>query len=187
VSVKRLHLLSGGIDSTVMLYDQRPAACLAFDYGQAHRKELEFAWWHCMELAIPVELVTIPKLRGSTLTDGAGGFVVPNRNAVLLNIAANMAASMGLAEVSFACTLDDADDFPDCTPYFVQAINETLAAAGCEVAVVAPYINLSKRSVVERGIDLGVNFYRTWSCYAGGDLPCGECKACASRAKAFRL
>src|SRR5262245_53986000 len=88
-----VHLLSGGLDSTVLLYDLvhqgHKIHCLLFHYEQQHFKELDFAKKHCGNLQAPFTVLIMPQLLGSELTDGSGGVVVPNRNASLLSVAVN--------------------------------------------------------------------------------------------------
>lgn len=186
-----VHLLSGGIDSTVLLYDLVGNKCkvhaLLIDYGQAHRwKELGFAVTHCKRMKVPYTKVTIPQLRGSTLTDGKGTIVVPNRNAIFLSIAANLAVSMGIGVVTFAANSGDEVGFPDCRRGFLKAFNEMLRIASVNVDVRAPYIDKSKAWICALGQDIGVRFEDTWSCYEGGPQPCGKCDACLKREAALR-
>lgn len=183
-----VHLLSGGMDSVVMLYglieQGNEVSALLFDYRQRHVRELEFARYHCRRLDVGSATIEIPQLRGSTLTDGRGGVVVPNRNAILLSLAVNVAAAVKADVVTFACNRDDAKTFPDCRPSFVRAFNATLAAADLKVRVCAPYIMLSKRWIAATGRELGVDLDKTWSCYRGGRRPCGKCPACRKREEA---
>jgi len=183
-----IHLLSGGIDSTVLLYDLigqgvRVHAVL-FDYGQRHVQELEFAKLHCRRMDVMFTTITIQQLRGSVLTDGSGSYVVPNRNAILLSHAVNLAVSAGADTVTFAANKDDAANFPDCRPEFVQAMNAMLKAQQVDVEICAPYISKSKAWIVALGQEIGVRLTDTWSCYAGGATPCGTCDACRKRKEA---
>lgn len=180
-----IHLLSGGMDSTVLLYDLHGDGelvhCALFDYGQRHKQELEFAKLHCQRLGVLFTTITLPQLKGSTLTDGSGGVVVPVRNAVLLTHAVNLAVSAGAQLVTFAANKDDEATFPDCRMAFIQSFNNMLTTSEINVRVGAPYLDKSKAWIARRGSDIGVVVSQTWSCYRGGAMPCGECEACKKR------
>lgn len=190
-----LLLYSGGLDSTVLLYDLlsqgQLVSVVMFSYGQKHmEQELSHARLHCAQCMTNEHFggyleVTIPTLKGSNLTDGGGSKVVPNRNAVMLSIAVSIAAAHGTSRVAYACNFSDQQDFPDCRPAFVEAMNGAVQAAQLKVAIVAPYIELTKRQVVQIGKRLEVPMQATWSCYAGGYMPCGKCDACKAREGAF--
>ncbi len=184
-----IHLLSGGLDSTVLLYDLvgegQKVHCVLFDYHQRHVQELKWATHHCDRLKVLFTELHIPELRGSELTDGLGGVVVPNRNAILLSLAVNLAVAAKAEIVTFAANKDDAEMFPDCRPGFVEAFNSTLKAAEISIQICAPYIEKTKAWIARHGDDMGVKFEETWSCYRAGEKPCGECPACLKRKAAL--
>lgn len=185
-----LHLLSGGLDSTVLLYDLvkqgHNVHAVLFDYGQTHVEELNFAAEHCDRLDIKMSTLKLPRLRGSMLTDGVGTYVVPNRNAVLLSVACNLAVIAKAESVTFGSNRDDAKEFPDCRRPFVEAFNLAIKAAKVDVEVCAPYIEKTKSEIAAIGRKLGVPMNRTWSCYSPGSTPCGNCPACVKRTAAFK-
>lgn len=184
-----IHLLSGGIDSTVLLYDLANQGhnvhAVLFDYGQAHVDELNFAAEHCDRLQIKMTKIELPLLRGSRLTDGIGSWIVPNRNAIFLSVACNLAVIAKAESVTFGSNRDDADVFPDCRLSFVEAFNLALKTAQVCVEVCAPYIDKTKPQIVAIGRALRVPIGRTWSCYTRGSKPCGICPACEKRAVAL--
>ena len=198
---KFIHLFSGGLDSTVMLYDLldqgNKVHCLLFDYGQRHSKELSFAASTCEKLSVPYDRIHLPSALfvRSSLTAGkvqrvdelnGGVTVVPNRNMVLISMAASWALSHGGTAVSWAANADDAEHYPDCRGEYLTHLNRTLRICDSRrMEVHAPYIVRTKRAVVEIGRRLKVPFEETWSCYAGGDEPCGVCGACKVRAEAM--
>lgn len=194
LSLTIVHLYSGGLDSTSLLYELHRQGhsihCLLCNYGQTHAKELTYAKRHCDRLGLlwtEVDLYRIKNLfMRSALTDGKGGNIVPNRNAVLLHIAAAMAVSMGADTVTFAANKDDQASYPDCTHAFVDGVQETLKAAKLNVQICAPYIGLTKWQIVRRAREFGFPIDDTWSCYAGGAEPCGQCDACNKREGALR-
>ena len=115
---------------------------------------------------------------------------VPFRNGLMLSAAASIAVSVGASEIYYGAHADDAagNAYPDCTPAFTDAINRAVGfgTAG-QVEVIAPFIQKTKADIVYQGIMLGVPYELTWSCYAGGERPCGKCGTCIDRAKAFEM
>lgn len=197
---KFIHLFSGGLDSTVLLYDllsqEHKAECLLFLYGQRHAKELNFAIATCAKLDVPYHIIELPRVMflRSALTGGiqkvdelkGTPVVVPNRNMVLISMAASFALCTGATAVSWAANQDDAEVFPDCRAEYLQHLNRALRICHTRrMEVHAPYIVRTKRQVVEKGRELGVDFNTTWSCYAGGEEPCGVCGACEARKAAL--
>lgn len=206
-------VVSGGLDSTVMAYLLRAQGhrlhLLSFDYGQRHRKELDCARGLAADLSVPWELCDLQAagvtrfLRGSALTDSSvavpeGHYadesmratVVPNRNAVMLAIACALAGSVGASAVAFAVHGGDHPIYPDCRPAFVHAFEamEKLAMEGmADLRVLAPFVDVGKDAIVRIGVEHGVPFERTWSCYNGRALHCGRCGTCYERREAFAL
>jgi len=185
-----IHLLSGGLDSVVMLYDLvgqgHKVHALIFDYGQAHaQREMPHAVYHAERMSVLYTYVVLPKLQGSLLTDGTGTVVVPNRNAILLSMAVNFAVAAGADTVTFAANKDDEAAFPDCRQAFIQMFNHMLITAELKVEVAAPYLDKPKAWIAGLGREMGVEIARTWSCYFPGEGPCGVCPACLKRAQAL--
>lgn len=186
--------LSGGIDSTVLLYDLATqglrCAALGVNYGQAHRhQELAAAEATCGRLGVGWRATPLDwtLFAGSELTGGEG-VVVPNRNMVLIALAGAWAERLGAGAVAVACHAGDAALFPDCRPAFLEeAFRALRQATERRVRLLYPYARLSKLEVVRRGVELGVPFDLTWSCYRGGPDPCGECLACRERREALLL
>lgn len=179
-----VHLLSGGLDSVTLLYDlhakDQRVHCLLFDYKQQHVKELEFAEYHCKRLGIPFTKKEIPALNG--LTDE--NWVVPNRNAILLSLAVNLALQANAEIVTIGCNADDAEAFPDCRPEFLTAINQTVKAAGYKIEIAAPFLTWPKAKIKRLASDYSLNSTDFWTCYRGKEKPCGECLACKKLALA---
>lgn len=184
--------LSGGIDSTVLAYKLHDEGVdlysLAFHYGQSHYREIDCARRIARTVGIPHRLFDFEPLvgrGGNALTGGEGSPVVPNRNATMLALAVTYASGIGASEVYYCPTKDDFELFPDCRPGFVEAFNAMLAAGECEVRVSAPFVTMGKAEVAALGAKLNVPLEETWSCYAGGREPCGECLACETRKEAL--
>lgn len=185
-------LHSGGIDSTVLLYDLlaqgHDVRTVGFDYGQRHRRELEVAEELAGELGVVFHRLTLPTLHGSMLTGDGGDVVVPNRNMIMLAMAGSVAMREKAEQVAIACHAGDYALFPDCRVPFLDAASQALmAATDRRVRILRPYVYMSKIEVVRRGMTLGVPFERTWSCYEGGVEPCGECLACRERRQALAV
>lgn len=172
-----IHLLSGGLDSTTMLYDLQSKGdklhCVLADYGQRHVQELTFAKAHCKRLGVLFTMVCLPPLG----MDEAS-WIVPNRNAILIGIATSLAVRAGADTVTIGCNADDASGFPDCRPEFIAAMNSANKAAQINVEVCAPYIAKKKWEIAGLARELGVPLHEIWTCYQGGAKPCGECPAC---------
>lgn len=183
-----IHLLSGGLDSVVLLYDllqHCKVHCLIFDYGQQHDQEIECARNVCHSLGVEYHLISLRDVfRDTSLVKGGkGSFIVPNRNMVFLSIAVSFAIQAKAQTVTIGCNADDTAMFPDCRPSFLDAVETAanLATQGDRIEICAPYIKSTKREIVALGHTLGVDLSATWSCYAGTPEPCGKCHACKTR------
>ena len=199
-------ILSGGMDSTTMLYDyqERIGLAVSFDYGGNHNaKEIPFAAWHCGHLGIEhivLPLAFMADYFKSSLLEGAeaipeGSYdeenmkstVVPFRNGIMLSVAAGLAESRGFKYVMMANHGGDHTIYPDCRPEFVQAMSEAMRLGTFPgIELLAPYTHLSKADIARRGKSLGIDYSKTWSCYKGGDKHCGRCGTCVERKEALR-
>ncbi len=200
-----LLVLSGGMDSTTMLYDYRDriAAAVNFSYGSNHNmRERECARIHCLRLGvelIEIDLDFMKKYFESSLLQGAGAIpdghyaddnmrstVVPFRNGIMLSIAAGLAESRGLTEVMLANHSGDHTIYPDCRPEFVRAMDAAIEAGTFDgLHLLAPYTTLSKGQIAARGAELGLDYALTYSCYKGGEKHCGTCGTCVERREAL--
>lgn len=186
-------LHSGGIDSTVLLFDRMAQGdrvhALSIHYGQIHAQEIDAARAICDRYDVPHAVATIDAAPfvGSELTGGTG-VVVPNRNMVLIALAGAFAERHALDAVAIACHQSDGPLFPDCRPAFLEEAFRTLQkGTDGRVRLLYPYAYKPKLDVVRLGVKLGVPFDDTWSCYRGGRQPCGECLACRERREALFL
>lgn len=207
---KTLVVCSGGMDSVTLAYqvaqEQRLTRLLSFDYGQRHRKELDFAAQAAADLGAPHDVVDISGvarfLTGSALTgdvevpdghyaeDNMRVTVVPNRNAIMLTIAFGVAAGEGADAVAAAMHAGDHFIYPDCRPEFVKsfaAMQDCALEGMWEIELFTPYIDRSKAEIARIGGALGVPFEQTWSCYKGGARHCGRCGTCVERREALHL
>ena len=207
--MKQVVLLSGGMDSVVALYDAQTrgevVAALSFHYGSKHNdRELPMAAWHCDRMGIPhivIPLNFIAENFASDLLESGGEIpmghyeeetmkktVVPFRNGILLAIAGGFAESKGAGALVIAAHSGDHAIYPDCREEFMTAMGEALRLGTyVSVDLRRPFIAMTKAGIARRGHELGVDFYKTWSCYVGGERHCGECGTCVERREAFLL
>ena len=210
---KAVCLLSGGLDSTVSLYvarseDYLPIA-LSIEYGQRHSREISAARALTRALTIPhfFAALSMP-WKGSALLDATmelprdrdeitmSGEIpvtyVPGRNSVFLSMAMSCAETERADAIFIGANILDYSGYPDCRPEYLDAFGEAMirgtqaGVGGWKAEIKAPLIKLTKKDIILLGQKLGVPFGMTWSCYAGGDKPCGTCDACVLRAKGFR-
>jgi len=114
--------------------------------------------------------------------------VVPNRNMILLSVAAGWAISSEFDRVAYAAHSGDHAVYPDCRNEFADALDATIRLADWrEVSLYRPFVDYAKADLVKLGAELGVPFEKTWSCYKGLDLHCGRCGTCIERREAFHL
>ena len=115
---------------------------------------------------------------------------VPFRNGLFLSSAASIALSHGCSKIMYGAHADDAAGaaYPDCSVDFVNAMNQAIyLGSGNQLTIEAPFVSLTKADVVKKGLELGVPYALTWSCYEGGEKPCGKCGTCIDRQRAFEL
>lgn len=199
-------IYSGGMDSTTMLYDYKDAIALAvsFNYGSNHNaKELQCAALHCKRLGtrhIVINLDFMKQYFHSSLLSGAESIpegyyasenmrstVVPFRNGIMIAIAAGLAEDNGLKRIMLANHSGDHAIYPDCRVDFVEAMNQSCQAGTYQhVELFTPYTQWTKTDIARRGKALGIDYAETWSCYKGGERPCGKCGTCVERREALR-
>lgn len=200
-----LIVLSGGMDSTTMLYDYKDSIALAvnFNYGSNHNaREAACARENCRRLGIELEEIDLGFIGDyfeSSLLGGADmipeghyedatmrSTVVPFRNGIMLSVAAGLAESRGLRAVMLANHFGDHAIYPDCREGFVNAMASAIAEGTYEhIELRAPYTKMTKADICRRGVALGVDYSLTYSCYKGGEKHCGRCGTCIERRKAM--
>jgi 7-cyano-7-deazaguanine synthase len=210
-------LLSGGLDSATVLAIARSAGyelyALSFSYGQRHIFELEAARRVAASIGVAshriVEIdlrvfggsaltgdIDVPK--GRTVDEMAHGIpitYVPARNTIFLSFALAWAEVLGSSDIFIGVNALDYSGYPDCRPEFIEAFEKmaNLATkAGVEdrqsLKIHTPLIALTKAQIVHKGIELGVDYSLTSSCYDPSPMgaPCGQCDSCLLRQKGFR-
>ena len=192
-------------------YGKENVIALSVSYGQKHTKELEaskkiaeyygvehiyqnlekiFAYSDCSLLSHSDQ--EIPKESYAQQQQGAEGkpvsTYVPFRNGLFLSSAASVALSKNCGEIWYGAHADDAagSAYPDCSLEFYEAMDRAVyEGSGKQLKIKAPFIRMPKAEVVKIGLSLKVPYELTWSCYEGGDKPCGTCGTCIDRARAF--
>ena len=196
----------------IQKYGREQVIALSLSYGQKHEKEIEaakavaayygieqlfldlskiFQYSNCSLLKqsdekIPEESYAeqIRETEGETPVST----YVPFRNGLFLSTAASIALSNGCQVIYYGAHADDAAGFayPDCSPVFNEAMNRAIwEGSGHQLKIEAPFVNINKAEVVKNGLKLGVPYELTWSCYEGGEKPCGKCGTCIDREAAF--
>jgi 7-cyano-7-deazaguanine synthase len=212
--LKAVILLSGGLDSSTVLYQAKADGCecyaLSFDYQQRHRRELQSAKAIAQSAGVKEHRVVSFDLRqwgGSALTDNSLDLpehrsleemsqnipitYVPARNTIFLSFGLSYAEAIGAQRVYVGVNALDYSGYPDCRPDYIQAMEKVFELGtkqgreGELIEIVTPLINLKKTAIIELGNQLGVPWNQTWSCYAGGDVACGVCDSCQLRLAAF--
>ncbi|MDL0132879.1 MULTISPECIES: 7-cyano-7-deazaguanine synthase QueC [Halobacterium] len=212
MSAKRAVVLaSGGMDSATAAAVAHNAGyevyMLHTSYGQqTERKEHECATAQAAALGAAdfLHLTTdhLSKIGASSLTDDEMAVAdadmesdeiptsyVPFRNANLLAMATSYAEANDCEAVFIGAHSEDFSGYPDCQPAFFEAFQQTVAAGtkpDTEISINAPFVDWSKTDIAERGLELGVPYEHTWSCYRAEAPACGTCDACAFRLQAFQ-
>jgi 7-cyano-7-deazaguanine synthase len=215
MSQKAVVLLSGGLDSTTTLaIAQREgfeAFALSFRYGQRHAVELDAAravaerMRVAQHVILPIDLrqfggsaltadIAVPKDRPMEEMDqGVPITYVPARNTIFLSFALAWAEVLGTGDIFIGVNALDYSGYPDCRPEYIRAFENMANLAtkagvdGKRLHIHAPLIHLTKADIVRRGLEMGVDFGLTSSCYdpTASGAPCGRCDACLLRAKGF--
>ena len=213
--MKAIVLLSGGVDSSTCLALAKEkygdVVALALYYGQKHSKELaaaEAIAAHYKAPLLKLDLTPVFAFSNCSLLKQSAGEIpqqsyaeqlktqhgepvttyVPFRNGVFLSVAASIALAQGCSVIYYGAHADDAagSAYPDCSDDFNNKMNEGIyLGSGRKVQLVAPFVKMTKKDIVALGLALGVPYELTWSCYCGGEKPCGKCGTCIDRKAAF--
>lgn len=197
----------------VSKYGSKNVIALSISYGQKHRREIEAAekiakYYNVEKIDLDLSLIfrfsncsllgnsdeKIPHISYAEQLENTNGSpvstYVPFRNGLFLSSAAAVAISRNCGIIYYGAHSDDAagNAYPDCSQTFNTAMNTAIyEGSGKQVKIEAPFIGMTKAEVVKKGLEMKAPYEMTWSCYEGGDTPCGECGTCIDRKKAFEL
>jgi 7-cyano-7-deazaguanine synthase len=209
---KAVVLMSGGLDSStvtaIALKEGYEVIGLSFRYGQRHGKELEIAQKIGKILGISEHFITdinLGQWGGSSLTDLSLNIpkegvkpneipntYVPGRNTVFIAIALSLAEAKNAEAIYLGINAVDYSGYPDCRPAYLEAyqnlanLSSKVGIEGKTPQLIAPLIHDSKVTIVKKAIELNVPIDLTWSCYQGGEEPCGLCDSCRIRDEAIK-
>ena len=211
---KAIVLASGGLDSCVSiacaLKDRYEVCLLHINYGQRtqNREDRAFsdiADFYGITQKLIVDISYLRQIGGSSLVDSsmpieedtipsAKGAIpstyVPFRNANMISIAVSWAEVIGAKKIYIGAVEEDSSGYPDCREIFYQKFNDLLKVGLSpknEVEILTPLIHLSKKEIVQKGIELEAPLHLTWSCYQNENKACGVCESCKLRLRGFEL
>ncbi|MFQ5639539.1 MAG: 7-cyano-7-deazaguanine synthase QueC [bacterium] len=203
-------LTSGGMDSAVILAiakEKYDLALLHLNYGQrTERRELQsfqkLASFYRVEKTLIVNVKYLAQIGGSSLTDHNIAVAeadlnsediptsyVPFRNANILAIATSWAETLAARAIFVGAVEEDSSGYPDCRRAFYDAFEQVIDVGTkptTQIQIMTPIIKLKKHEIVQKGVELGVPFELTWSCYQRDDLACGVCDSCGFRLLGFQ-
>lgn len=208
-----LVLFSGGIDSTttfaIAIHSGFQPIALSFDYGQRHRLELEKGKRVLKQFPSPVQItlaIDLTQIGGSALTSeievpklraiqgDIPSTYVPGRNLIFLSLAAAVGEVHGVSDIFFGANVLDYSGYPDCRPEFIESLERTInlgtrvGSQNQSFKIHAPLIRMTKSEIIRKGLELGVDYTHTHSCYDPNQdgESCGTCDSCQLRLKGFR-
>ena len=211
---KAVVVLSGGMDSATALYQAKADGyelyAISFDYGQRHKKELDFATLLAKEAGVVkhhiVDLTSITKLidtssltneaievpEGHYAAENMKSTVVPNRNMIMYAVAIGYAVNINAKAMYVGVHAGDHFIYPDCRPEFIELLDVIAKSANegfieKDFRVVAPFMYKTKAEIAGIGTELQIPYELTWSCYKGTEKHCGKCGTCVERKEAFEL
>jgi 7-cyano-7-deazaguanine synthase len=201
--MKTVLALSGGMDSVTLLYDLlsqgHQVFPVFFDYGQKHKdSERYFARYHAdksglvlqhveakyfwdIDSALTSSVVKVPE--GHYESPAMSKNVVPGRNLLFGTLMAIHACRVGASGIAIAAHAGDYAVYADCRGAFLTTLKCAIRISTDDKVnrIESPYLEVRKQEIVKRGLELGIDYSTTWSCYAGGRTPCGKCGACVER------
>ena len=204
-------IVSGGMDSVTLLHylvkvEKKEPAVITFVYGQKHDKEIAYARLQTEHLgcrhhlvldlsglrplfaqsALVARGVEIPDAL-DVLGDPQPATYVPNRNMIFLALAAAYAETNGVSNVYYGAQRHDIYGYWDTTPQFLAQLNQVYHLnRKTPLQIMAPFVDYAKTDILRTGLQLGVDYSQTWSCYRGEEIACGRCPTCAERLNAFK-
>jgi len=209
---KAIVLLSGGMDSLVCageaFSNKQQVSFLHMNYGQKtsdrEKQSFEKIARHYNVRPEDCKIIDMTFLRqigGSSLTDDKievksyqgdskeiPDSYVPFRNSIILSLAVSWAEVVGATKLYIGANFEDSPGYPDCRPSYYKAFNQLIkeGTKASNIEILTPVINLKKKEIVQRGLELKVPFHLSWSCYKNSDMACGTCDSCSLRMRGFK-
>lgn len=205
--MKSVALISGGIDSFVAAASEKQLGskiyALSIFYGQLHKKELESAKkigrflsvadhrFMSIDLSWLPSSLTDPDYKSESTISTIPPSYVPARNIIFLSLALAYAESIDADAIVLGVHSIDYSGYPDCRPTFIDSFQKVIdtgikkSIEGKKIVLKTPLLMLRKSEIIKLGLNLGLDFSITWSCYKGGEKACGECDSCRIRFEAF--
>jgi len=209
---KAIVLLSGGMDSLVCageaFSNKQQVSFLHMNYGQKtsdrEKQSFEKIAGHYNVRPEDCKIIDMTFLRqigGSSLTDDKievksyqgdskeiPDSYVPFRNSIILSLAVSWAEVVGATKLYIGANFEDSPGYPDCRPSYYKAFNQLIkeGTKASNIEILTPVINLKKKEIVKRGLELKVPFHLSWSCYKKSDMACGTCDSCSLRMRGFK-
>jgi 7-cyano-7-deazaguanine synthase len=209
---KAIVLLSGGMDSLVCageaFYNKQQVSFLHMNYGQKtsdkEKQSFEKIAHHYKigpEDCKIIDMTFLRQIGGSSLTDDKievksyqgdskeiPDSYVPFRNSIILSLAVSWAEVVGATKLYIGANFEDSPGYPDCRPSYYKAFNQLIkeGTKASNIEILTPVINLKKKEIVQRGLELKVPFHLSWSCYKNSDMACGTCDSCSLRLRGFK-
>lgn len=211
---KMVLIVSGGLDSVTLLhkahveFPEHELYVVSFNYGQRHSRELEYAAYNAELVGADHKVVDLTSITGLLAASGSslvadtevpeGHYgeasmaqtVVPNRNMIMLSIAAGYAVALNAEILALGVHAGDHFIYPDCRPEFISKFTETVKSGNLgfvrpDFHVWAPFLFRSKNDIAQQAFNYHVPIEHTWSCYKGEHMHCGRCGTCVERQEAI--
>jgi 7-cyano-7-deazaguanine synthase len=196
-------VLSGGPDSATVAYWAKAQGYeiypITFNYGQIAVKETEAAQKIAQSLGTTTKIIDLSALKeifsGNTslvsrdiplTSEFSSPIIVPFRNAIFLSVAVAYTITVGAKYIFYGAQGSDEPFYPDCRRDFYEAFERAARLGTCQDIIIrAPFSSQKKSYLINKGVELGVPFELTWSCYLDGAEHCGKCESCTNRKRAF--
>jgi 7-cyano-7-deazaguanine synthase len=185
-------LLHVGYGQRTQERERRAFEEIADFYGVSERLVVQLDHFRAIGgSALTDEKIAVPENKLDTVGPGASTIpvtYVPFRNAHFLSVAVSWAEVIGAGAIYIGAVAEDSSGYPDCRPEYYRVFQELIRVGTrpeTQIEIVTPVIQLKKKEIIRRGLELGAPLHLTWSCYQSGDAACGACDSCLLRLRAF--